>query len=86
MGWSRVARTLIVLVVVVACADDGGGTAATTAAAPVTVTDPIDLSAEGQQSASGRVTIPGFDEVQVSVTWSSPACCWPPPPSSTRRA
>ena len=46
----------------------GVGTATTTAAAPVTVADPIDLSAEGQQSASGRVTIPGFDEVQVSVT------------------
>jgi len=67
MGWSRVTRTLVVLVVVVGCADDGGESTATSVA-PLTVADPIDLSAEGQQSASGRVTIPGFDEIEVSVT------------------
>lgn len=33
-----------------------------------TVDDPIDLSAEGPTSASGRVTIPGFGEVGVEVT------------------
>jgi uncharacterized membrane protein (UPF0127 family) len=67
MWGSRLAKSLVVVVVVAGCADDGGGTAGSTVA-PVTVADPIDLSAEGQQSASGRVTIPGFDEVEVAVT------------------
>jgi uncharacterized membrane protein (UPF0127 family) len=67
MKWSRVAGTLAVLLLV-ACADDGGGTAATNDPTPPTVADPIDLSADGPTSASGRVTIPGFDEVAVSVT------------------
>lgn len=71
MRWSLVPRTLIVLVFVAGCADDGGGTAATTSAPPTSVgsvADPIDLSVEGPTSPSGRVTIPGFDEVVVSVT------------------
>ena len=67
MRWSPVAGTLAVLLLV-ACADDGGGTSATTDPTTPTVADPIDLSADGPTSASGRVTIPGFDEVAVSVT------------------
>ncbi len=60
----RIARLLVVLVFVAACGDDGGETAATA----VSIADGIDLSADGPESASGRVTIAGFDEVAVEVT------------------
>lgn len=35
------------------------------------VDEPIDLSGDGERSVSGRVTIPGFDEVAVTVTTDS---------------
>src|SRR4051812_46573446 len=74
MRWSGVARTFVLTVLVmtalVACGDDDE---APEAADPPTVTavsipDGIDLSADGPTSASGRVTLPGFDEVAVEVT------------------
>ena len=69
MRWSRVASALLVGVLVLAsCGDDGGSedTAPTVTAAEIA--DAIDLSADGERSDSGRVTIPGFDEVAVEVT------------------
>jgi uncharacterized membrane protein (UPF0127 family) len=72
---TRLLRTLIVLplVVLAACGDDGGSAADPDGVAPTEVTAAdidggIDLSADGPRSASGRVTIPGFDEVEVDVT------------------
>jgi uncharacterized membrane protein (UPF0127 family) len=67
MRWSLVARALIVLVFVAGCGDDGGGSASTTSTTAA-VAEAIDLSADGPTSASGRVTLAGFDEVEVSVT------------------
>jgi len=68
MRWSRVARTFAVLLLVAGCADDGGGSTAGSEVTAASVPDAIDLSAGGPTSASGRVTIPGFDEVAVAVT------------------
>jgi uncharacterized protein len=65
MWWSRVARALALVVLVVAgCSDDGGESTVTA----VSVPDGIDLSDDGPRSDSGRVTIPGFDEIAVEVT------------------
>jgi uncharacterized membrane protein (UPF0127 family) len=73
--------SVAVAVVLAACGgDDGGGAgdgAADVSALPGVevvvedVTAPIDLSEEGERSVSGRVTIPGFDEVAVTVTTDS---------------
>ena len=66
----RILLVALLLVGASACSDDGGGEE-TPAAPEVTaaeVEDGIDLSADGPTSASGRVTIPGFDEVAVEVT------------------
>ncbi len=49
------------------CGDDGAEPVAPSVTA-VPIEDGIDLSEDGPTSASGRVTIPGFDEVQVEVT------------------
>ena len=74
MRWPVVARTVVVvglvLVAAVACSDDGDDETAATAPAvtAAAVDGAIDLSADGPRSASGRVTIPGFDEVGVEVT------------------
>jgi uncharacterized membrane protein (UPF0127 family) len=66
----RVLLVALLVLAAVACSDDGGEEA-TPDAPEVTaaeVADAIDLSADGPTSASGRVTIPGFDEVAVEVT------------------
>jgi uncharacterized membrane protein (UPF0127 family) len=74
MRWSGVARTLVLTVLVltalVACGDDDDEPEAGDApeVTAVDIADGIDLSADGPMSASGRVTIPGFDEVAVEVT------------------
>jgi uncharacterized membrane protein (UPF0127 family) len=67
-------RILLVglLLVASACSDDGEEPAdATVDPSEVTAVDiagGIDLSADGPLSDSGRVTIPGFDEIGVEVT------------------
>ena len=69
--WSGVARTFLVLALVVtgavACGDDDGSSADPPLVTAVDIPDGIDLSADGETSASGRVTLPGFDEVAVEV-------------------
>jgi uncharacterized membrane protein (UPF0127 family) len=71
MRWSGVARTAVVLLLIAGCADDQGSGDDSTGPTEVTAADidgGIDLSADGPLSDSGRVTIPGFDEVGVEVT------------------
>src|SRR5262245_2528759 len=61
MRWFAAAA---VLVLAAGCGDDDGGTGAPTVTA-AEIDGAIDLSADGPRSDSGRVTIPGFDEVAV---------------------
>ncbi|HYF46509.1 MAG TPA: DUF192 domain-containing protein [Acidimicrobiales bacterium] len=73
MRWSGVARTLVLGLFVAgaltACGDDGGQESVEAPSVTAAeVEDPIDLSEDGETSESGRVTIPGFDEVAVEVT------------------
>lgn len=60
----------VIVVLLAGCADDSGETSAPTTpeVTAVSIPDGIDLSADGPLSASGRVTIPGFDEIAVEVT------------------
>ncbi len=62
---SSLAAALLAVLTLVACGDDAASTPAGVTA--VSVPDGIDLSADGPTSDSGRVTIPGFDEVGVEV-------------------
>ena len=64
MSWPRLSGIALAIVLLAGCADDGGPTVGS-------VAEPIDLSADGPLSASGRVTIPGFDEVGVEVITGS---------------
>jgi uncharacterized membrane protein (UPF0127 family) len=66
----RLVGALAALVLVAGCADDSGETSSSTmpGVTAASVPDGIDLSADGPTSDSGRVTIPGFDEVGVEVT------------------
>jgi len=74
------ACAVAVLLLVGCSGDDGGGGGAgdgdVSALPGVTVeveevAAPVDLSGDGERSVSGRVTIPGFDEVAVRVTTDS---------------
>jgi uncharacterized membrane protein (UPF0127 family) len=68
---SRILLVGLLLLGASACSDDGGEEPDDAAPASVTAADidgGIDLSADGPRSDSGRVTIPGFDEVGVEVT------------------
>lgn len=63
--------TVLAAVFLAGCADDSGETSSSATTPDVTaasVPNPIDLSADGPTSVSGRVTIPGFDEIAVEVT------------------
>jgi uncharacterized membrane protein (UPF0127 family) len=62
----RLLPPLAVLLLAMGCGGDDGGQGSSVTA--VSIPDGIDLSADGPRSASGRVTIPGFDEVAVEVT------------------
>lgn len=67
---SRVAGTALTLVLLAGCADDSSETSSstTTTAVEASVPNGIDLSVAGPTSDSGRLTIPGFDEIGVEVT------------------
>jgi uncharacterized membrane protein (UPF0127 family) len=69
MRSARIAA-LAVVFLLAGCADDSGETSSVTTpdVTAGSVPDGIDLSADGPTSDSGRVTIPGFDEVGVEVT------------------
>ena len=67
----RLVLAALVVVLLAGCSDDGGEASSSATAPSISVArvpDGIDLSADGPTSASGRVTIPGFDEVGVEVT------------------
>jgi len=66
----RFTAIAVAVLLLAACGDDDGETSATTAPdiTVASVPNPIDLSADGPTSASGRVTLPGFEEVAVEVT------------------
>ena len=66
----RLAGIAVAVVLLAGCADDGDETSSPTESevTVASVPNPIDLSADGPTSASGRVTIPGFDEIAVEVT------------------
>jgi uncharacterized membrane protein (UPF0127 family) len=71
MRSARAASALAVVVLLAGCADDSTETsssATTPDLSVASVANPIDLAADGPTSDSGRVTIPGFDEVGVEVT------------------
>jgi len=61
---------LAALVLLAGCADDSSQSSSTTTpeVTAVSIPDGIDLSADGPTSDSGRVTIPGFDEIAVEVS------------------
>lgn len=61
---------LAALVLLAGCADDSRQSSPPTTpeVTAVSIPDGIDLSADGPTSPSGRVTIPGFDEIAVEVS------------------
>jgi uncharacterized membrane protein (UPF0127 family) len=69
---SRILLVGLLLLGASACSDDGGEEAddgsTPSSVTAVDIDGGIDLSVEGPRSDSGRVTIPGFDEVGVEVT------------------